>query len=170
MKTEHILLHRLINNYLIAAIPNYYLGAFECDLFTLNKNLYTTEYEIKKTVADFKKDFDKDSGRYIWRDKTFNKDPKHKQIQDGLRTNRFYFVMPKDLAARVEIPEYAGLLVYDPTEEWTFFKEIKNAKMLHKRKTEATAIQHLVKIFSWRHYSLIYSQFEGGIKRNAKLD
>lgn len=160
MKTEHMLLHRLYNTHLLAAIPNYFIGAFECDIYTVNKNLYTTEYEIKKTVADFKKDFNKQNNRWIWKDQKRNTTKKHDLIQQGLRTNRFYYVMPEQLKECIEIPNYAGLITFDLQKEWFWINIVKQAPRLHKNKIDEKEILTIVRNFNYRHYSLIFQQMK----------
>jgi len=98
MKIENELLHHLMASHQLAVIPNFYVKGFECDLFVLNKNLYTTEYEIKISGGDYKKDFGKLKRKYDWN--TGRSDygtSKHSLIEGGERTNRFYFVLPEGL-------------------------------------------------------------------------
>lgn len=99
-------------------IPNYYMFNDEMDICRIH-NDYIFEYEIKVSRSDFKKDFIK--GGYL---------NKHKQIKEGKKANRFYFVVPADLLNKSEIPEYCGLIYY--YEQTNCFKIIKTAKLLHK--------------------------------------
>ena len=73
---------------------------FEMDMFRLTRADYCIEYEIKTSVADYKRDF-------------IGKSSKHSILaRDGQGPDRFYFVMPKSVAERVgEVPAYAGLIV-----------------------------------------------------------
>lgn len=160
IKTEYMLLHRLYSTHLIAAVPNYFVGAYECDIYTVNKNLYSTEYEIKKTVADYKKDFCKSNNRWIWTDKTRNGSEKHELIKTGRRTNRFYFVIPEQLKECVEIPSYAGLITFDIQKEWFWINIVKQAPRLHKNKTDDKEILNIIRNFNYRHYSLIFQQMK----------
>ncbi len=98
---EYYLAHHVMSNHQICVIPNFYIGRHECDLFVMNKNLYTTEYEVKTTKKDYLNDFKKGN----WANK------KHDLIKDGKRTNRFYFVLPVE--RDMEVPEYAGILTYE---------------------------------------------------------
>jgi len=102
---------------------------WECDLWRLTLSGYTTEYEVKLTVADFKADAkkhwlmtrDKQNARpynpkFVDMSKPgmqerFEQVYKHELIErrDPRAPNRFYFVTPKDLA--VDIPDWAGHIV-----------------------------------------------------------
>lgn len=120
--------------------PNVYLQHdCELDIFGLRKGSgYIDEIEIKMVKSDFKADFNKTvmvRGDFVvgesWvPSKHANK---HEMLQEGrLPTNRFSFLMPEELAEKVEIPDYAGLYVY--TERTDRIKHVKRAKLLHKNK------------------------------------
>jgi hypothetical protein len=69
----------------------------ECDVLTISRSGFATEYEIKRTRSDFFADFKK---------------PKHIQMRrgNGGQLSRFYFVCPQDLISIDDIPKYAGLI------------------------------------------------------------
>lgn len=99
------------------AIPNYYFGNYEMDVFKVNYQGITTEYEIKVSVNDYKRDF--------------KKGDKHKNISEGFGySNRFFFVVPKGLIKFNEVPEYAGLLCFNENKGFDF---VKQAPLTHKR-------------------------------------
>lgn len=160
MKTEHLLLHRIFSNYLIVAIPNFFIGTYECDLYTVNVNHFSTEYEIKKTVADFKRDFNKNNHCFNWEEKRRNTETKHELIESGKRTNRFYYVVPETILGLIEIPKYAGLITFDPNNNWSYFETIKKAPRLHPNPIDQDDITKIVKKLNYRHYSLIFNTFE----------
>ena len=110
-------------------MPRFYIGNYECDVFSTTQSGYTVEYEIKTSKADYYKDFEKsNAGRWAVRTEQASKILKHEQIRSGERTSRFIFVLPVDLIGLVDIPDYAGLLSYPD------FETIKTGKLLHKRK------------------------------------
>uniref|UniRef100_A0A6M3LC93 Uncharacterized protein n=1 Tax=viral metagenome TaxID=1070528 RepID=A0A6M3LC93_9ZZZZ len=150
MKIEHELIHRIISSNHLVLIPNFYLGAFECDLFALNKMYNTTEYEIKRSRADFKNDFNKVRGGLFWKDSTKISN-KHDQIRLGKRTNRFYFVIEKGLD--VEIPDYAGLIEFE-VRHTIIFRYIKRAPLLHRNKADQNLINSCLQGFTWRYYKI----------------
>ena len=137
MKQADLIKYYLIRNLLdkqTYVIPNYYLGNWECDVLELSKNNYTTEYEIKISKQDFKKDFDKQrvshkvNGKWDWGNPVVCKN--HDEILTGKRANRFYFVTPAGLLTKDDVPEYAGLI--EIGDMWHDVKIIKHAKWLHK--------------------------------------
>lgn len=146
-----------------AVIPNFYIGEWECDLFTLNKTGFTAEYEIKKTEADYQNDFKKITywGKIRSRVKNHHydlePDMKHHQIQHGKRTNYFWFVMPEAIAEKVTIPEYAGLITYKLVNnrghiEHSFTK-VKRAPLIHRVKTEfpkTGILRRVIEAYYWR--------------------
>ena len=101
-------------------IPNFYLGRWECDVFSLLQNGFTYEYEIKVSKIDFKKDFTKTNGSY----------KKHRLIEEGHRTNRFYYVCPADLISIEEVPKYVGLIYFNGKR----LNLIKEAPIIHRNK------------------------------------
>jgi hypothetical protein len=154
LKIEHELIHFLINSSYLAVIPNHYYGGYECDVFVCNKNLFTTEYEIKRSRADFNNDFKKNQTKYSWNeDKTIVLNTKHQCIKEGKRTNRFYFVVEKGI--NVEIPDYAGHIEFEDRVEGVKFDRIKTAPRIHDRPASESTIRDCLLKLSWRHYRLL---------------
>jgi len=107
-----------VQNYDIT-MQNFFIEEWEMDLFLMKQSWYVYEYEIKISRADFFNDF--------------KKGDKHKQLKLWERAcNKFYFVVPENLIHINEIPNEYGLLYYYP--ETGRFKDIKKAKILHKKK------------------------------------
>jgi len=132
------------------AITNYYLRSnWECDVLVLSKNNFLTEYEIKISVADFKKDFQK---KYRWG----NGETKHDKIARGHRTNKFFFVTPKNLVDVSTIPEYAGLVEVDDDDVML----VKNAKWLHREKVSEKIYKDIIDKFYTRYlYKVFYPEY-----------
>ena len=149
MNLTHDLMHFIISNNHLAILPRFYINGFECDLFVINKNLYTTEYEIKTCKSDYEKDFTKENKRT---GQLYLPDKKHDVIKNGLRTNRFYFVLPSDL--NVDVPEYAGLIEYCVKSNWYFFNIKKRAPFLHKNKTDVRMIKKCLTKLTWKYYNV----------------
>ncbi len=102
-------------HYLIC--KNFYLyDGWECDVLSVNYSDFITEYEIKRTRADYKADF--------------NKKDKHFSTSNGYGANTFYYACPVGLIKRDEIPEYAGLIYCSPKGSYIS----KKAPMLHNDK------------------------------------
>lgn len=51
-------------------LANFYFGSYEMDVFKLNDKMWITEYEIKISKADFKKDFRKGRSKWVKDDTT----------------------------------------------------------------------------------------------------
>ncbi len=123
-------------------LPNYYHRHFECDVYRLQKNGIEIEYEIKVTRADFKADFAKSVRRYnpqIGKNETLLK---HDMIPQVMTTNRFYFVVPKDMVKPEEVPVYAGLIYAEAHEHGMRFKIVKNARLVKKETKDYMARLH----------------------------
>ena len=162
-------MHHLTSSNVKAIIPNYFLDGYECDLFVITKADITIEYELKKSLGDYKKDFEKQKERYNWRNlETFIKSSKHELIRTGKRTNKFYFVIPEELKDKVEVPEYAGLMVYS---EYHYFKMVKRAPTLRKEKADEKIKEDIMKKLFWRLYSEIHRQLvkDENIENNVIL-
>lgn len=137
-------------------IPNIYLYEWESDVWALNRNNFAIEYEIKTSLLDFQNDAKKidkhvilESGhltkysykrgnrrKYILGESARQKVPKNKLIdlrtvktEKRSRPNRFYYVCPKNVIPKKEIPDHAGLIYLDKG-----MKIIKTAPLLHNIK------------------------------------
>lgn len=134
-------------------VPNYYLGRYECDVMKISKAGQLTEYEIKTSRADFRKDAEKahrihtglfeqtDRGRRaVYEDET-----KHQSILKGKRCNRFYFVVPKGLIAPDEVPDGLGLIYAEEFEPRgrVSFTIVKMSKLHRKEPCEPTLYRHI---------------------------
>lgn len=146
MKLAHIMTRRLLSwaqssNYDIL-LPNYFFGSYEIDVFKLSKSMFVTEYEIKVSKADFKKDFKK--GSY------YRKGLKHENLANGTGgPNRFFFVVPSGLVSASDVPVHAGLIEYTGGE-WGTFHVVKNAKLLHNQKQTPDIFRRLAQTLSVR--------------------
>jgi hypothetical protein len=104
-------------------MKNFYINSWECDVFSATYSGLTNEYEIKRTLHDYKNDFSKKCGEL----------KKHQLIQDGQRTNKFWYVVPEEWD--FELPDYAGIFIYRHRgEEFGYLTKKKEAKILHRRK------------------------------------
>lgn len=118
-------------------IDIFYTG--EMDVCSVMKSGMVNEYEIKLSRADFKKDF-----------KKAHKHPVYLKISKGIfketvpvfggksmrgvvytSPNFFYFVTPKNLIKPEELPEYAGLIEFDPENIYDI-RTVSKAKQLHR--------------------------------------
>lgn len=127
---------------------------WECDLWRLTKGDATEEYEVKLSVADFKADFKKSKrGRITYRGGLWDEAPgtmKHELLATSTAgPNRFFYVMPLEIAGLVEIPAYAGLWVF----RGRYLYRDKKAPERHGGKCEITSRQLLHTMYHryWNH-------------------
>lgn len=112
---------------------NPYCG--ESDLLVIGQNGYASEFEIKVSRADFKKEFTKEKKHLILSEGIYT-DSWSKEInQTNDRPNKFWFATPVNLIKAEEVPDYAGLLY---VHENGSIEKIKEAKFIHKEKLNFT--------------------------------
>lgn len=121
-------------------VPNVYMpnSPWESDLVRISKKYYWTEYEVKITVADFKKDFDKQTNRInpnspFKHDLYASPDPIARARWDIPKPKHFYFVVPEGLLDSQFVPRHCGILeVKEPTERnrWNRVKTKRFGKTL----------------------------------------
>jgi hypothetical protein len=104
--------------------PNVFINGFECDVVEITPAGYAYEYEMKLSVADFRKDIEKCYG--YKNAKVY----KHEQMKRGLHLNYFYYVVPEDMIKSADVPQYAGLIYV----EGKYFRVIKAAPKLSKER------------------------------------
>lgn len=100
-----------------------YRWDWESDLFVLKDSGFSWEFEIKISRNDYKKDFTKFKKHKLLEETRKNKTSKH------IIPNKFWYVVPKDLIKKEEIPEYAGLMYFS---RGFGFEVIKEAPTIHK--------------------------------------
>ena len=142
-------------------IPNFYFGKWEMDLFRLLNTGYLSEYEVKTSRADFRKDFKKQthdikyninnpSGKRFVKENFQNK---HEQIRAGnYPANKFFFVVPAGMVKPDEVPDYAGLIYYISDEWGGRFETIKPGKFIHKNKPEID-LEQICKSLCYREFN-----------------
>lgn len=131
---------------------------WECDMWRLTKAGYAEEFEIKISLSDFKADAFKSID--LWTPRTNEAGTrtretvlKHKELVAGRGPNRFWFVMPKELADKCDIPPFAGLLtcaLYD--ERVSEPQIIKSAPLLNRNKPTLN-IERTLWTFYWRFWT-----------------
>lgn len=128
---------------------------WECDLWRWTKGDATEEYEIKLSLGDFKADFKKAKrGRITFKPEGgWVETPgtmKHEQLAtSNIGPNRFYYVMPYELAAKIDLPPYAGLWV---VKDRYLYKD-KKAPNRHEGKCNIPPIRLLQTMYHryWHH-------------------
>lgn len=139
--------------------PNVFFRQYECDLLKLTKAGFTYEYEIKISKSDFKADalkkqkYIKENG--VWE---INPQTKHEATAEGKRVNYFSYIVPKDMVAINDIPEWAGLIYVEKSEfKGKFYvrlREVRKPRRLSPNKATAEDIECLYKSIYYRFHKL----------------
>ena len=117
--------------------------AWECDIISVTKSGYAQEFEIKRTLADYRADF--------------NKKRKHKWLKanHGNIPSRFWYVINGFDLRPDDVPEYAGLIKIDGSGIWNAIDIKKRAPKLSGKKLEQRKINKLDETAYWRMWSLM---------------
>lgn len=146
---------------------NVYIYDWESDLLSLTKAGMVTEYEIKVSKPDFKKDFEKSFKHQIletgerpliserhWR---WLKTEAPAQIpamtRPAPRPNQFFYLCPSGLITEQEVPDYAGLAYV--ARDGKMAEIVKQAPKLHTTPISDTNMERLKVAFYykyWRNY------------------
>jgi len=139
----------------IITIPNYRFSYGYADLISITRKLYVHEFEIKCTVPDFKRDFEKLKHRFLGdkhrSSKYYNLEGKEKEFP-----NYFWYATPEGLVNDAIIPEYAGFL---EIPDGAYFginqsvKIIKKAPKLHKKSMCLDELKRLAIGFTARFWN-----------------
>lgn len=127
---------------------------WECDVWRLRKSGFVDEFEIKTSLADFRNDLRKVKSGVLFDEvqRRFVAQPevrKHELLKGESRgPNRFWFVVPRELASKIEVPEYAGLIVCSNSSTGVE----KDAPNRHGRKWEGDRMV-IMQTFYWRFWS-----------------
>lgn len=92
------------------SLNSFGLGEFEVDFIGIHpENMFSVEFEIKRTKSDFRADFKKKN--------------KHELLKKGLwPVNQFFFVSPRGVLNAKDIPKHLGLITVDKIP---MYREIK---------------------------------------------
>lgn len=143
--------------------PNYTPhGWYECDVWVLTKASYGYEFEIKTSVADFRADAKKEGGvsyRYrtgtvVHRSKGGTKHT-HLEYRDPVGPSRFWFVVPADMVALTDVPNWAGL-IYAHARPYNRVRltVVRDAPRLHRVKVSDRVRRHAASVFYHRYWNL----------------
>lgn len=120
-------------------------NSWEADFLRVTDARWVYEYEVKITVADFRKDFtDKHKHQFL-------SNPALRENRD--LPNYFYFAVPEKIAERVRpyVPEYAGLIIitdhvlYEHKRRPVYdIHYAKEAPRLHTQKASDKYIQRVM--------------------------
>lgn len=125
-------------------LPNYTPRRWwECDVFELTAAGYFVEYEIKVSIADFRRDSEKARQPFAWWDYQRGRAAppgvkKHELLASGstLGPCRFYFVTPPGLLENETLPSWAGHLEMHHNPLYNIWqpRTVVKAPQLHSEK------------------------------------
>lgn len=178
--------HALYNQFGNAAalmIPNYTPAHwFECDMLRVTKAGFMDEFEIKVSVADFKVDALKGPteherarmASYSEADQKrfkFEFRSKHQRLAEGDTRGpcRFWFVMPEEIASKVEIPSWAGMITVGIYRKHVRLLNLyphhpshRKAPQLHKAKVDPAVLTNARGVFYHRYWNIRRGHSEEG--------
>lgn len=149
--------------------PNYTPAQWwECDVWQVTDAGLGVEYEIKLSMADFRKDESKAKQFYENRDKegaTFGERwvgtqrKKHDLLTERSThgPSRFYYVVPDTLGVSLGmVPEWAGLMVCTHIRGTSYvrIRPAKEAPKLHRQKVADKIIEACQRVFYYRYWYL----------------
>jgi len=121
------------------AICENYGHSWEMDIASLSKSGMLHEYEVKISRSDFIADKKKKATKFSH----------YEMRNERTAPNYFYYVCPKGLIKKNEIPIYAGLYYYEDNKVWM----VKNAKRIHKVPTdEKKTLRKMLRLNIQRKY------------------
>jgi hypothetical protein len=144
--TEAYIVHRFFRAYgndVKYLVNNMHFYQWEADIMALSKSDFLWEFEIKVSRADLQND----------RQKIFRQVSKYDHLLNGNGPNRFYYLMPRDLADKCMdiIPEWAGILVV--TNHGVL--KIREARQLHKTKATDKDTLKILRAAYYKHFHKI---------------
>lgn len=96
-------------------------GWWECDVFHLTDRGYFMEFEVKLTVADFRRDADKQMQKYpvpFGATPVFENKHALLALADHRAPSLFYYVTPEGLLDKEPLPPWAGWIeIYERTDD-----------------------------------------------------
>jgi hypothetical protein len=142
--------------------PNYTpAGWHECDVFAVTKAGYMTEWEIKLTKADFKKDSKKtETETYLTRlneSRGIQRKTKHDRLAaaDIMGPSRFFYVLPEGVIDDQDVPMWAGIIraSSNPKSGRVHLNKTREAPRLHKQTISQLVSDKVRGVFYWRLWS-----------------
>lgn len=135
-----LMTHLDVRKNIIVTNVSYGLGVHECDILKLSKACYATEYEIKVSRADLRKDFEKN------------------HTHTSKKIKNFFYAVPKhlELYALELIPETAGLVIVNYNRNGRLVVEQVRASVANAsaRKLTDSEVNKLLKLGCMRILSL----------------
>lgn len=123
---------------------------FECDVFSVSKAGYWSEWEIKLSVKDFVADATK---KNIFGGKLLEKHAALREADSSRCPSYFWFVLSEEVAAKVVVPEWAGVRIIRPGRRPTFTMD-RPARRLHKEPAGESLVKQAMVACYWRYWRI----------------
>lgn len=157
-------------------VPNSHCFGYESDLLSVTQAGFSIDHEIKCNKADFKAEMRQanEAKASKKRNNRANaKYQKHFYLNAALERkpnprycpNYFTFVCPVGIIEVKDLPDYAGLVYYDPNH-WERLEVIVKAPRLHSTKISARQLAQLTRGLNFRFWRL--HRKENGIEDNEQ--
>jgi hypothetical protein len=150
-------------------VPNVFAAySWESDVLSITRAGYVHEYEIKVSLADFKKDAGKTEKHEILKtgsrptsdceqrfiDKSIpikwcNYDPATNRVI-GNRPNYFWYACPQGIIPLDDVPAHAGLIYLAGSS----YSIVKDAPLLHREKVTDKIKQHIITSFAFKYWRM----------------
>jgi hypothetical protein len=152
---------------------------FECDFLSISRADFITEFEIKLSRNDFRRDFKDKFIKHEWlkgnrgelliesnmsQEKIVESfDPNFVGIQRTIKMdefkgpNYFNYICPENLIKLEEVPEYAGL-IYVRNNDFTRIKIIKPAPKIHKNKVLPEVKESISTRYMYEYWKQFYAK------------
>jgi hypothetical protein len=160
-----------MSNQYSVLLPNYTPRAwYECDLFGISRSGCFHEFEIKLTVADFRKDAKK-AGQCSIPNPHYDPDAKVRTRENSwpenyVRANkherlaardihgpsRFWFVMPEGMVSLHEIPAWAGVRWLKINGDYFYQRIARPAPKLHTEAPPRRVMEHALSVCYYRYW------------------
>lgn len=138
-------------------MPNFTPGDWwECDIWAVAKaSGLWSEFEIKLTAADVKKDLTKIRTHWCRKTRQEIVERKHDQLaQPELGPSRWWLVVPEALADKISVPDYAGLKMFRRASAARLaFVTVKQAPLRNRNKPDKVVLDHVHSACYWRYWN-----------------
>lgn len=136
-------------------VPNCQAFGWESDLIRVTPRLYSAEYEVKISRADFRAD--SRGGNKRWRHITLE-DKHSKTAHAKITPNYFWYAAPQGVIPLGEVPPFAGLVeLIEPG----YFEIRKKAPQLHKEPLVLRDVLYITRGAAIRYWKQRSAEYEG---------
>lgn len=162
--TERGILDILNRQFLVSpkwVINNLYVYNWESDYLAITRSMYAYEVEVKISLADYNKDFEKQEKHQVMQGWFEARRQALYETGDWVRYGRpnyFYYCVPDGLVDPKDIPPYAGLAYVCGRN----LRKVKDAPILHRDKFDPEAYKMADKFYyNWWNERRKARQIEG---------